>query len=71
MLWLRKAALLFGRFGVNRLVALDGQRVYAVGVLGDDTRLGEVDGLAVADALAFEQDFAGFALQLPNYICLP
>lgn len=45
---------LFG-LGVDRAGAFDRQGVFALGVLGDHARFGEIDGLAVADALSFEQ----------------
>lgn len=54
--------------GVDRARALDREGVVSVGRLGDHARLGEVDGLAVAEALALEQDFVRFALQLPRSV---
>lgn len=61
----RKSCLLLG-LGVDRARALDREGVVPVGRFGDHARLGEVDGLAVAEALALEQDFVRLALKFPR-----
>ena len=46
---------------VAEAAPLDNEREPSVGTAGDKARLGEGDGLPVADALAREQDFAPLA----------
>ena len=48
---------------VAEAAPLDNEREPSVGTAGDKARLGEGDGLPVADALAREQDFAPLACE--------